>query len=145
MKNIFCMLTQFHVYKLCTNYFTKRNFTFFFFSKQFYLEFRCWRHHYGRVSGEKPTRWFRCSFQLKHSNWPWQIEVHIQIKFWFLWFCSNSKKNLFTFKFGPTLKNCTQVILNWKTMFSNKCRKRKRKEKNSWLKLRSRKKLELLK
>ena len=37
MKNIFCMLTQFHVYKLRTNYFTKRNFAFFFSQNNFIL------------------------------------------------------------------------------------------------------------
>ena len=37
MKNIFGVLTQFQVYKLHANYFTKRSFAFFFFSKQFIL------------------------------------------------------------------------------------------------------------
>ena len=37
MKNIFCMLTQFHVYKLHANYFTKRNFAFFFSQNNFIL------------------------------------------------------------------------------------------------------------
>ena len=37
MKNIFCVLTQFHVYKLCANYFTKRNFAFFFFSQKNFI------------------------------------------------------------------------------------------------------------